>query len=95
MAAYCAQAGVDMRYENAAKQLVKEKGRVIGVICTNADNEYVKYIARKGLSLIHILFQLKVKGLLADLEIMTNTEVKTKMTAGSLNIRKANHVWMV
>ena len=41
------------------------------------------------------IFQLKVKGLLEDLEIMKNTEVKTKMTAGSLNIRKVNHVWMV
>ena len=48
MAAYCAKAGVDMRYENAAKQLVKDGDRVIGVICTNANNEYVKYIARKG-----------------------------------------------
>ncbi len=44
--------GADIRYENTAQQLVQDdSGRVVAVIVTNKDGEYVKYEGKNGVIL--------------------------------------------
>ena len=47
MAAYCADKGVDIRYQTEAKQLVKDGDKVVGVVA-KGDNGYVQFNAKKG-----------------------------------------------
>jgi succinate dehydrogenase/fumarate reductase flavoprotein subunit len=51
MAAYCLDAGVDLRYGFRAEQLVKEGERVIGVVGTDASGGYVQVNGTKGVVL--------------------------------------------
>lgn len=45
------QAGINFFYSTPAVQLVKEDGRVTGVIGKNVDGEYVRFLAKKGVIL--------------------------------------------
>ena len=42
---------IDFYYETPAVQLVKEDGRIVGVIGKNKDGEYIKFTAQKGVIL--------------------------------------------
>ena len=48
MAALCAQAGVDIHYNTVAEQLIKNGDRVVGVVCSDDDGNYLQFNAAKG-----------------------------------------------
>lgn len=51
LAAYCADAGVDIRYKTEANYLVKDdSGRVVGVVAKSG-NSYVKFVGKNGVVL--------------------------------------------
>lgn len=50
MAAYCAEAGVDIRYNTSAEQLVKDGEKVVGVVAKGPDG-YVRFNGTKGVVL--------------------------------------------
>lgn len=43
--------GATIQHKITAKQLIKSNGRVTGLIATNGDGDYVKYVAEKGVIL--------------------------------------------
>jgi fumarate reductase flavoprotein subunit len=45
------EAGVDIRYNTPAEQLIKEDGRVTGVIAKSEDGSYIRFNAEKGVIL--------------------------------------------
>lgn len=51
VAAYCVDAGVDIRYEFTAEQLVKDGERVTGVVATDASGDYIQFNGKKGVVL--------------------------------------------
>lgn len=50
MAAYCTEAGVDIRYNTSAEQLVKDGEKVVGVVAKGPDG-YVRFNGTKGVVL--------------------------------------------
>jgi succinate dehydrogenase/fumarate reductase flavoprotein subunit len=51
VAAYCLNAGVDLRYGFTAEQLVKEGDKVVGVVAVGTSGEYVRFNGSKGVVL--------------------------------------------
>ncbi|MDO4936778.1 MAG: FAD-binding protein, partial [Sutterellaceae bacterium] len=45
---YAVKKGARFDYNTRMIKLTKEKGRVTGIIATNADGDYVRYVAKKG-----------------------------------------------
>ena len=46
---YAVKKGARFDYNTRMVKLIKDKGRVTGCICVNADGDYVRYLAKKGL----------------------------------------------
>jgi succinate dehydrogenase/fumarate reductase flavoprotein subunit len=51
VAAYCAAAGVDIRYEFTAEQLIKEGDKVVGVVGAGMSGGYIRFNGKKGVVL--------------------------------------------